>query len=66
MNIGNAFHQLGKEGKKPEILANPKDVEIIDVNYIIKHKPKPKVVREFLKASLGNIKSEEEVLFDTK
>lgn len=38
--------------------------EVIDVAYIIKNKPKTKVVREFLKYNLAAIKDEGEELFE--
>lgn len=39
--------------------------EPITVASIIKEKPKTKIVREFMKATLSGIKSEDELLFGT-
>lgn len=38
--------------------------EEINIKYIIKHKPSPKIVRDFLKTNICTIKSNEEELFD--
>lgn len=43
---------------------NEEDDDEIDVKYIIKHKPKPKVVREFLKYNLSCIKDNDYELFE--
>lgn len=40
------------------------DEEVVDLKYIIKNKPKTKIVREFMRYNLCQIKSEEDVLFD--
>ena len=56
----------------PEIAAPPVKINLveesseeeIDIKMIITKKPKPKVVREFFRAALANIKSEDELLFD--
>jgi hypothetical protein len=38
--------------------------EVIDLQYIIKNKPPTNKVREFMRANLESIKSEEQELFD--
>ena len=48
---------------KPEQVVDDLEEEEIDLDYIIDEKPKPKVVREFMKAQLETIKSEEDLLF---
>ena len=47
-----------------EIIEDKKNEKEITVNYIIKKKPKAKIVREFLKQNLASIRSEEELMFD--
>lgn len=46
-----------------DILDIQKEKEI-NIGYIIKEKPKPKIVREFLRQNLASIKSEEELMFN--
>lgn len=46
----------------PETLSDPID-EVVDLNFIIKNKPKSKIVREFMKYNLASIMSEEDLLF---
>jgi len=38
--------------------------EVVDLKYIIENKPKAKIVREYLKAQLASIKSEEDMIFE--
>lgn len=40
------------------------DEEIVDLQYIVKNKPKTKIVREFMKYNLSLIKSEEDKIFE--
>lgn len=40
--------------------------EEIDIAYIIKNKPKVKIVREFMRETLGDIKCEEELFFNNQ
>jgi hypothetical protein len=47
----------------PSGLEEDQDI-IVDLKYIIENKPKPKVVREFLRENLTSIRSEEDTLFD--
>lgn len=47
-----------------ETLMMGEDEEVIDLEYIIKNKPKPKIVKEFMKELLTTIVSEEQRLFD--
>lgn len=53
---------------KQEILPTPAiddvEEEEIDLEYIIREKPKPKIVREFMQAQLDNIVGDEEELFN--
>jgi len=47
----------------PTTLDDIDDEEVIDLEYIISEKPKPKIVREFMRENLASIKSEEDLLF---
>ncbi len=38
--------------------------EKVDLKYIIENKPKAKIVREYLRANLASIRSEEDMIFE--
>lgn len=52
-----------QKSNMPVTLDDIDDEEVIDLEYIISEKPKPKIVREFMKENLASIKSEEDLLF---
>lgn len=55
---------LEEEVKDMEDVLDIQKEKEINIGYIIKEKPKPKIVREFLKQNLASIKSEEELMFN--
>jgi hypothetical protein len=55
MDIGNRLTNGANGKSKKEIVVN--------LDYILDKKPSIKTVREFMKANLDSIKSEEEVMF---
>ena len=53
----------------PELPGNKKPLmedssEEIDLNYIIQERPKTKIIREFFRAHIENIKCDEEKMFE--
>lgn len=47
----------------PEVSDESEDSDEITLQYIIENKPDPKEVREFFRACLAEIKTDEEILF---
>lgn len=68
MNIGNYLNDLISNMSEGSELPKPNDPNTIkvDTDYIVEEKPSVKIVREFFRANLKSIKSEEEVMFDNK
>jgi len=46
--------------------AEVNETKKVDLKYIVEERPKPKIVREFMKKNLESIKSEEESLFESE
>ena len=55
--------KIEEKTKEEPINFDEEEVEEINLEYIIEHKPKPKIVREFMKANLESIIGDEESVF---
>lgn len=53
-----------RQSTSAPILKEEKDENVIDLKYIIKDKPKAKIVRKFMKDNLESIKTDGEEIFE--